>query len=132
MSDSCFSKRIDDGVYDRIVQQFKAMGSAAFAGASYAQITSDLKPDFFCQSNNCGYMYIYNNGNKEFTTLIFGQICPASAGTLHCAKGNHYGKDGTVSDCWILHGSVVCLTCKSSQSVMTRLSRMSLSSPSRP
>ena len=49
MSDSCCLKCIYDGVYDGIVEQFKAMGSTAFAGASYGPVTSDSKQDFFRQ-----------------------------------------------------------------------------------
>ena len=40
--------------------------------------------------------YISFIWNSEFSTILFGQIMSPSFGTIHYAKGNHYGVNGDV------------------------------------
>lgn len=86
-------------LYERIAGQLINMGSAAFGNASYGPPTNDDKsPDFFrTVNNNKNNSYIWNRDGSEFSTIIFGQLMSSSYGTIHSAKGNHYGANGDVS-----------------------------------
>lgn len=101
MSDDCYAQRVSDGTYDKILQQLIDMGPAAFGNATFGPPSTDgigSSPDFFRKLTPRGCDYFWHKDNTQFSTIIFGEICNFTFGTTHCAKGNHYGKEGSVSE----------------------------------
>lgn len=98
-TDACYIKCNADGVYDRIYQSLKDMGPDAFANVDFGPPAGNGAdaPHFFRQTTPKGYNYIWNKDGSQFSTILFGEIVHLTFGTIHCAKGNHYGKDGDVS-----------------------------------
>lgn len=76
--------RVESGLYDAIGEQIVAMETAALAGAEYNR---DYKRRIEGWSGN--YIYRDTKGT-DFRTIIVGQIQGYDAGTILCAKGNHY------------------------------------------
>lgn len=98
MATDSISERIKDGVYDVFADQLTNMGNDAFANCSFGPPTdSDDSPDFYRIVTERGASFIWNSDKSEFSTVLFGQIVSSSLGTIHSAKGNHYGGNGEVS-----------------------------------
>ena len=80
-SDNCYKTRTTSGLYDTFTQDLLNLGNYALANIEWRR-------DFKCDpSDNC--QLIYSDG-RPFTTIICGEIAPASMGTCHSAMGNHY------------------------------------------
>ena len=78
ISNECLASCVKDSTY---VSQIQDLGAAAFANATYNE-------DFFHKTNRSGFTYV-DKDNKEYQTIIFGQICHPMGGTIHLAKGGH-------------------------------------------
>ena len=90
ISNKCLASCVKDGTYNSLVSQIQDLGAAAFANATYNE-------DFFHKTNRSGFTYV-DKDNKEYQTIIFGQICHPMGGTIHSAKGGHYpGTNAEVS-----------------------------------
>ena len=74
ISDECLASCIKDGTYDSLVSQIQDLGAAAFANATYNE-------DCFCKTNRSGFTYV-DKDNKEYQTIIFGQICHPMGGII--------------------------------------------------
>lgn len=83
-SPAIIKDRVESGLYDAIGEQIVAMETAALAGAEYNR---DYKRRIEGWSGN--YIYRDTKGT-DFRTIIVGQIQGYDAGTILCAKGNHY------------------------------------------
>ena len=90
MSDTLYRKRLDEGIYQSIVEQLKALGSSTLTLANL--------DEHFTRNINQRGNYTYNAGDgSEFNALIMGQICAPEFGTINRAAGNHYSANGDVS-----------------------------------
>jgi hypothetical protein len=89
MSDTCYTKRVDDGVYESVVEQLKALGPSTLALANLDEHFSRLVN----QKGN--YTYVTSD-KSEFTPLVVGEICTPELGTINRAAGNHYSANGEV------------------------------------
>lgn len=85
-----FADRYELGLYDAIGERLIQADRAALAFAEY---NVDFTRHVEVWSKN--YIFRDNNG-AEFLTMIMGEICAPTFGTIISAKGNHYaGKPGT-------------------------------------
>lgn len=84
VSIECACDRVETGLYANLAAEMMGMGTAALATAEYNK-------DFQQATKQWSGNYIYRDcNNAEFLTNIFGEIAPSSAGSIVCAKGNHY------------------------------------------
>ena len=90
ISNECLASHVKDSTYNSLVSQIQDLGAAAFTNATYNE-------DFFRKTNRSGFTYV-DKDNKEYQTIIFGQIFHPMGGTIHSAKEGHYpGTNAEVS-----------------------------------
>jgi hypothetical protein len=83
---------VEDGTYDEITKQIKAMDSSALSYALYGQHFTHAV------SSNGNYFYTDTSDSKEFRVCLFGEICNPTLGTVINAKGNYWpGPNSLVS-----------------------------------
>lgn len=77
----CYQERLTTGLYDSLVEDLLKLDKSVLANIDWGK---DFRRD-----PQDKLQLIYADG-RPFTTLIFGEIAPASMGTQHSAVGNHY------------------------------------------
>ncbi|KAJ6602994.1 hypothetical protein B0H10DRAFT_2230016 [Mycena sp. CBHHK59/15] len=83
-----YSRRVDSGLYERVVDQLVDMGQRALANVDYV---IDFSKFFKSWSSNIKFQ---NRGGGEFHTNIIGEIAGPAHGTVLRAAGNHFTRDG--------------------------------------
>ncbi|KAF8068633.1 hypothetical protein FPV67DRAFT_1668709 [Lyophyllum atratum] len=81
-----YEERVVNGVYDDVADGFTSMEHRALANAS---LDVDFRRDIQNWSGN--YTYTDTRDGDEFKACVFGEVQASAAGTILCAKGNHYG-----------------------------------------
>jgi hypothetical protein len=81
-----YEDRAVNGVFEDVIEGFTNMGHRSLGNAEY-NVNFRRRIENWSGS----YSYIDLEGGDEFKGVVFGQVMPASAGTIISAKGNHYG-----------------------------------------
>lgn len=80
-----FGERVDNGLYDHVVDQIVSMGPRSLA-------ESVIDRDF-ARATSWGenLNYIDKVSGVEATFTLVGEVCGSHCGTRHSAAGNYYG-----------------------------------------
>ena len=110
-TNSTLSSQPTNNIYKSMYDQYTNMHAEAFCNANFSPpFNKPNSPDFFWQISTKGETFTWNDDSSKFRTTIFGQIMSPVYGTLHSAKGNHYGNDGTVSLHTFFYSQYISLT----------------------
>jgi hypothetical protein len=77
----CFTERVNSGLYNSLIKDLLKLDKALLTNLEWEK-------DF--NRDSIDHHWLVFTDGWPFTTIIFGEIAPASMGTLHSTLGNHY------------------------------------------
>lgn len=81
-AEAAYQKRVSSGFYDEVYQKLQDLNPFLLANLTW---DTDFKHD-----PTYAREFIHTSDGQRFSTFIFGEIAPASDGTIHSALGNHF------------------------------------------
>lgn len=82
----CFQERLTSGRYANMIHDIGQLGTSFLGNATFNRDFVRVAPRW---PPHYSYKAKLGNSEKEYHTIVFGEIASPALGTTHCAAGNH-------------------------------------------